>query len=64
MAWFDYEKADDMVPNLQISDYLKIHKISNKIINIISNAIRDCPVELITEGETLAEVRIQRVIFQ
>ena len=39
-------------------------KISNKIINIITNAMENWRLELIAVSQTIAEVKIQRDIFQ
>ena len=41
MAWIDYKKAYDMVPQSWIVDYLKMYKISNKIIKFITGAIKN-----------------------
>ena len=43
---------------------LKICKISDKIVNFITNASEKKRVELKVGGQTLAEVKVQRDIFQ
>ena len=64
MAWIDYKKAYDMVPQSWIIDCLEMYKISNEVIKFIKNTMKNCRVELTTGGKSLAEVKIQREIFQ
>ena len=49
--------AYDMVLQTWIIECLKMYKISNKVINLTK-------VELTARGQTLAEEKIQRSIFQ
>ena len=35
MAWIDYKKTYDMVPQSWIINYLKVYKISHEVINFI-----------------------------
>ena len=64
MAWIDYKKAYDMVPQSWILHCLKMYKISHEVINFIEKTMKTWRVEL-TEGErSLAETKIQRGIFQ
>ena len=64
MAWIDNKKAYDMVPQSWIINYLKMYKISDEIINFIEKTMKTWRVELTEEGESLAEAKIQRGIFQ
>ena len=52
-----------MVRQTWIFEYLKMYKISDKIINFISNDLKNWKVELTVKGKTLAEVKIQKRIF-
>ena len=49
MAWIDYKKAYDMVPQSWIINCLKIYKISHEVINFIEETMK---------------AKIQRGIFQ
>ena len=62
-AWIDYEKAYDMVPRSWIIDYLKLYKISGKVMKFIKNIIENCRVELTAGGKSLTEVKIRSGIF-
>ena len=64
MAWIDYRKAYDMVPHTWILECLKMYKISNNIINFIEKAMENWRVQLKAGKQSLAEVKIQRGIFQ
>ena len=64
MAWIDYKKAYDMVPQSWILPCLKIHKIPDQVVQFIEKTIEIWRVELTARGKSLAEVKIQRSIFQ
>ena len=64
MAWIDYKKASDMVPHSWIINCLKMYKTSDEVINFIDKTMKTWRVELTAEGRRLAEVKIQRGIFQ
>ena len=64
MAWIDYKKAYDMVPQSWIINSLKMYKISHKVINFIEKTMKTWRVELTSGGRKLAETKIQRGIFQ
>ena len=64
MAWIDYKKAYDMVPQRWIINCLKKYKVSHKIINSSKKIMKNWRVELTAGGKTLAETKIQRGIFQ
>ena len=53
-----------MIMQSCIKDYRKIHKISDKIIKFITEAIENWQVELIVGRKTLAEVKIKRCLNQ
>ena len=59
-----YKKAYDTVPQSWIINCLQMYKISDEIINFIKKTIKTWRVELIARGESLAETKIQRGIFQ
>ena len=62
MAWIDYKKAYDMVPQSWIINCLKMYKISHEIINFIEKNMKNWRVELTARGKGLAETKIQRGI--
>ena len=64
MAWIDYKKAYDMVPQSWIINYRKMYKISDEVINVIEKTMKTWRVELTAGGRSLAKVKIQRGIFQ
>ena len=63
VAWIDYKKAYDMVPHNWIVNILKMYKILNEVINFIDKTMKTWRVKF-TAGGRLAEVKIQRGIFQ
>ena len=60
MAWIDYKKAYDMVPQT----CLKMYKISHEVINFIEQTMKTWRVELTAGGRSLVETKTQSVIFQ
>ena len=55
MAWIDYKKAYDIVPQSWIKNYLKMYKISDGVINFIEKTTKTWKVG-VTAGESrLAE---------
>ena len=64
MALIDDKKADDMVPQNLIIICLKMYKISHEVINFIEKPVKTWKMELTAGGRSLAEAKIQRVIFQ
>ena len=56
MAWIDYKKSYDIVPQSWIINCLKIYKISDDIINFIEKTMKTWRLELtegIYQGDTL-----------
>ena len=64
MAWIDFEKAYDMVPQCWIIQCLKMYKVSHEVINFFEKTMKTWKVELTAGGRSLAETKIQRGIFQ
>ena len=64
MAWIDYKKAHDMVPQSWIIFCLKMYKISHEVINFIEKTMQTWRVELTAGGRSIVETKIQRGIFQ
>ena len=64
MAWIDYKKAYDMVPQSLIIHCLKMYKISHEVINFIEKTMQTWRVELTAGGISFGETKIQRGIFQ
>ena len=63
MAWIDYKKAYDMVPQSWIINCLKMYKILHKVLNFIEKTMKTWRVELTAGGRSLVEIKIQRGIF-
>ncbi len=64
MAWIDFKKAYDMVPQSWIINCLKMYKISHEVINFIEQTMKTWRVKLTAGGKGLAETKIQRGIFK
>ena len=64
MTWIDYKKAYDMTSQSWVIDCLKMYKISDEVIKFIKKTVKNWRMELITGRKSLAEVKIQRGIFQ
>ena len=64
MAWIDYKKAYDMVPQSWIIHCIKMYKISQEVINFIENTMQTWRVELTAGGKSLSETKIQTGIYQ
>ena len=60
IAWIDYKKVYDMVPQSWIIHCLKMYKISHEFINFIEKTMKTWRVELIAGGRSWAEIKIQR----
>ena len=54
----------NMILQSWIIDCFKTYKISDKVINFTMETMKNWKVELTAGGNTLAEVKIQRCIFQ
>ena len=64
MAWIDYKKASDMVPQSWIINCFKMYKISDKVINFIEEITKTWRVELTAGGRRIDETKIKKGIFQ
>ena len=62
MAWIDYKKAYDMIPQSWIINCLKMYKISHQVINFIEKTMKTWRVELTVGGRSLAETKIIIII--
>ena len=63
MAWNDYKKVYDMIPQRWILHCFKVYKIPDQIIQFIENTMQTWRVELTAGGQRLAEKKIQRGII-
>ena len=64
MVWINCRKAYYMVSQSWIIASLKLYKVSNEIIKFIEKTMKNWKVKLKAEYESLAELKIQRGIFQ
>ena len=53
-----------MIPQLWIIECFKILKISKQVVSFTKKAQENRKVELVTERQSLAEIKIQRSILQ
>ena len=58
MAWIDYKKVYDMVPQSWIINFLKMYEISDEVINFIEKTMKTWRVELTAGERSLAEVKV------
>ena len=64
VAWIDYKKAYDTLPQSWILHCLKMYKVSHEVINFIEQTMKTWRVDLTAGGRSIAETKIQRGIFQ
>ena len=64
MLWIDYRKAYDMVPNSWIWDCLEIFGIAVNVRLFLLSSMKKWKTELISCGQQLGVVNINRGIFQ
>ena len=64
MGWIDYKKAYDMVPHSWIIKCLRMFKVADNIIDIISCSMTHWNTILTSNNVTLGNVNIRRGIFQ
>ena len=64
MAWIDDKKAYNMVLQSWILHCLKMYKIPDQVIQFIEKTMQTRRVELTAGEKSLAEVELQRGIFQ
>ena len=63
MAWVDYKKAYDMIPHSWIIESLKLTNLADNVIKFIERSMKSWNVNLLSNGEFLANVKIKRDIF-
>ena len=64
MAWIDYRRRYDMIPQSWIINCHKMYKISHEVINFIEKTMKTWRVELRAARRSLAKAKTQRGIFQ
>ena len=64
MAWIDNKNAYDVIPQSWILHGLRMYKIPDEDMKFIDKTMETWKVELTAGGKSLAEVKIQRGIFQ
>ena len=58
MAWIDYKKAYDMLPQSWILHCLKMFKISHEVINFMEQTMQTWRMEMTAGGRSIAETKI------
>ena len=64
MAWVDYKKVYDMIPQSCIINCLNMYKILHEVMKFIEKTMKTWKMELTAGGRRLTEAKVQRVIFQ
>ena len=64
MAWIDYKKTYDMLPQSWISKCFEMFVIANNVQDFLNYSMKSWKLESNASGEKLGEVDIRRVIFQ
>ena len=64
MSCIDNKMPYNMVPQNWIPHGLKMYQIPDQVVQFIGKTMENWGVELTVEGKSLAEVKIQRGIFQ
>ena len=64
MVSIDNKNAYNIVPQSCLIGFLKMYKISDKVIKFIPEVMKNWKAEMTAGGKTLAEVKIQRGIFK
>ena len=64
VAWIDYQKAYDSVPHSWILESMKLHKIDPRIQTLVQESMKHWRTTLTTNGEALADIKINCGIFQ
>ena len=63
MAWIDYNKEYDIVPDSLIIECLELFGIAENVKKFMSDSMRSWKPELTSSGESLGDGHIQRGIF-
>ena len=61
MVEIDYKTANDIDLQTLITEHPKMFKISDKIINLITEAVKNSHLKLTEGRQTQEEVKIQRI---
>ena len=64
MAWIDYKKAYDMVPNSWIIECLGLFGVAENIKSLLVNSMEKLKLMLSSGNSEIGEVEINWVIFQ
>ena len=64
IAWIDYKKTYDMVPQSWMINCLKMYKMSDEVINFTEKTMKTWRLELTAGGRSFAKEKIQGGIFQ
>ena len=64
MAWIDYKKASDMVPQCWIGECLEMSGDVNNVQDFLNNSMKSWKVELNTSMGKFEEIDISRGIIQ
>ena len=63
MAWIDYKKAYDFVPNSWINECMKVFGTVDNVRNFLEKSMEQWKLSLAFNGEDLGEVDAKRGIF-
>ena len=64
MAWKDYKKAYDVVPNSWINECMEFFGTAENARNFLEKSMEQWKLSMTSNGEDLGEVDVKRGIFQ
>ena len=64
MAWIDYRKAYDLVPQSWVNECMEMFEIAENLRTFLQKSMQQWRLSLTTDGEDLGKVNVKRGIFQ
>ena len=64
MAWIDYRKAYDLVPQSWVNECMEMFEISENLRTFLQKSMQQWRLSLTTDREDLGKVNVKRGIFQ
>ena len=63
VGWIDYKKDNNMVPHSWILEFLRLFGATQNIRSLLENAMKSWQTEMTSNGQSLGNNSINRVIF-
>ena len=64
MAWIDYRKAYDLVPQSWVNECMEMFEIAENLRTFLQKSMQQWRLSLTTDGEDLGKVNVKRGTFQ